>query len=104
MLTSKEILRRLEENISTIKEFEVESIGVFGSHARDEAREDSDIDMVVRFKPGKKNFQRFMGLELFLEELFLKEVDLVSEENVKPEILPYMRKDVKYVKGLQDTI
>lgn len=45
-----------------------------------------------------------MGLKQFIEELFLKEVDLVSEENVKPEILPYMRKDVKYVKGLQNHI
>lgn len=104
MLTSEMILNELEENISTLKEFEVESIGIFGSHARNEAREDSDIDVVVRFKEGKKTFQRFMGLEEFIEGLFLKEVDLVSEENVKPEILPYMRKDVKYVKGLQNHI
>lgn len=59
--------------------------------------------MVVRFKEGK-NISTFYGIKTIYRGTILKEVDLVSEENVKPEILPYMRKDVKYVKGLQNHI
>ncbi|MHA1651630.1 MAG: nucleotidyltransferase family protein, partial [Candidatus Helarchaeota archaeon] len=46
MLTSEEILRKIEENREKIKKFGVKKIGLFGSYVRREQRAKSDIDIV----------------------------------------------------------
>ena len=43
----EEVLKKLRENRKKIESFGVKRIGIFGSFARDEAREDSDIDILV---------------------------------------------------------
>ena len=53
-----------------IEEFGVKRIGIFGSAARDDLREDSDIDMVVEFEKGRGGFKDFGGLVEFLENLY----------------------------------
>lgn len=56
------------------KEYEVEKIGLFGSYARDEARQDSDIDIFVQMKP---DFFKLIGLKQQIEEYFNIKVDIV---------------------------
>ena len=56
------------------KEYEVEKIGLFGSYARDEARQDSDIDIFVKMKP---DFFKLIGLKQQIEEYFNIKVDIV---------------------------
>ena len=56
------------------KEYELEQIGLFGSYARDEGRDDSDIDIFVKMKP---NFLKIVGLKYLIEDKFNTRVDIV---------------------------
>jgi predicted nucleotidyltransferase len=57
---------------------------LFGSFARDEARPDSDVDLVVDLD--RITFDRFMDLKLRLEDLLHRRVDLVLRDSLKPRI------------------
>ena len=96
MLTKKKILRKIEENDKKIKKYGVKKIGVFGSYVRSEQKSRSDIDILVEFEKGKKTFDNYMGLIIFLEDLFNCKVDLVIVENIKPLLKPYILKEVEY--------
>ena len=76
-----EILRVLAENRDRIREFGVRTLALFGSAARNEATETSDLDFVVEFD--RKTFDNYMGLKELLEELFGCPVDLVIRSAVK---------------------
>jgi len=56
---------------------------LFGSTARDEAREDSDLDLLVDFE-AEPTFDSLMGAKLFLEDLLGRKVDLVTIAALKP--------------------
>ena len=83
-----------------IRRFGVKKIGLFGSYVRNEERRGSDIDLLVEFERGKKTFDNYIELKLFLEDLFKCRVDLVIYGTVKPGLRPYLLGSVKYAKGL----
>jgi predicted nucleotidyltransferase len=58
-------------------------VRIFGSVARGEARPDSDVDVLVAFKPGRSLLD-LVGFEQDLEELIGCEVDVVSEGGLGP--------------------
>ena len=79
------------------EEFAVAEIGVFGSVVRGEAREDSDVDVLVDFSR-PIGLIRFMSLEYHLQELFGgAKVDLVSRKALKPFIGKAILQEVQYV-------
>ena len=79
-----DILRARREELSA---FGVSRLAVFGSLARSNSATHRDIDLLVRFEAGRKTFDNFMGLKLYLEELFPEErIDLVLEDTLKPSI------------------
>ncbi|HEX67802.1 MAG TPA: nucleotidyltransferase, partial [bacterium] len=61
-MKKSEVINILRENKEKLKRFGVKKIGVFGSVARDEATEKSDIDIVVEFEKGKATFKNVGGL------------------------------------------
>jgi len=100
MLTSEEIIQKLEENGKKIKEYGVKRIGLFGSYMRNEQGAESDIDILVEFEKGKKTFDNYMNLKFFLEELFGCKVDLVIIEAIKSDLRPYILGSAKYATGV----
>jgi len=100
MLTAESILRELAGNETRIRDLGVRRIGLFGSFVRDEAREDSDIDILVEFVEGRRSFDTYMDLKFFLEDLFRKKVDLVDRDAIKTGLRPYILRSVRYVPGL----
>lgn len=96
MLTSDEILEKIQENMDEIKGFGVEKIGLFGSYITGEQRTESDIDILVEFKKNQKTFDHYMDLKFFLEDLLNSEVDLVISEALKPDLKPYILDSVEY--------
>lgn len=96
MLSSDKILASISENKQAMYSFGVRRIGLFGSYARSEATISSDVDILVEFAAGQKNFDNYMGLKFFLEDLFGRKVDLVTFESVKPELAPTILGSVKY--------
>lgn len=96
----KKILHLLHEHKDMLKKFGVKHVWVFGSYVRGEARETSDIDILVEFEKGKKTFDNYMELKFFLEELFGVNVDLLTVEALKPKIRKYVWKEAVPVEGL----
>ena len=60
----------------------VETIHLFGSVARNEAKQNSDVDFLVKFKPGMKNFDNYINLTFLLEDLFMVKIDLLTTESL----------------------
>jgi len=81
-------LKILKEHEKEIKRrFSVRKIGIFGSHVRGEDKETSDVDVLVEFED--PTFRNFMGLVFFLEELFGRDLDLVTTRGLSPYIRPH---------------
>lgn len=97
MCDTNSILQRIESNMPIIKSYGVKRIGLFGSFARGEQTDLSDIDFLVEFYQDKKTFDNYMDLKFFLEELFVRKVDLVIAEAVKPDIKSNITRSVRYV-------
>ena len=80
------VLRRLKANAEEIRQrFSVKAISIFGSIARDEAGDDSDVDVLVVFDQ-KANFDGFMELKFYLEDLLGAGVDLVTDKALRPQV------------------
>jgi hypothetical protein len=79
-----------------VSRYGVKRLALFGSTARDEAREDSDVDVLVDFAH-PATFRGYFGLKFHLEELLGKEVDLVCEDGIRPPIRPYIEQDAIHV-------
>jgi len=91
-------LQLLEDNLDRIKGFGVRQLGIFGSVAREEDSENSDIDVLVDLE--KETFDNYMGLLFYLEDLFGKKVDLAIKNSLKPRIRDRILSETVYVKGL----
>lgn len=98
MLTKQEIIRIIRDNTETIKIYGVKRIGIFGSFLKSAENNKSDVDILVEFQKGKKLFDNYMELKFFLETLLHRKVDLVIKEALKPEIEPYVMREVEYAK------
>ena len=80
------VIMRLKENLEQIRQrFSVEKLSIFGSVIRDEGGEESDVDVLVVFEK-KANFDIFMDLKFYLEELLGMGVDLVTEKALRPQV------------------
>ncbi len=97
-MTSDEILKKLEENRKIIKGFGVRQLGIFGSYARGEQSEASDIDFLVEFD--RPTFKNYFGLKFFLEKLFDCKVDLAFKDTIKPRIRNTILEETVYAEGL----
>ncbi|MCY7367264.1 MAG: nucleotidyltransferase family protein [Chamaesiphon sp.] len=82
---------RCEDVIAILREqmmlskFGIKSLFLFGSVARNEANQESDLDFIVDFE-GSVTFDRYMDLKIFLEDLFDRQIDLAIESSLKPQI------------------
>jgi len=81
----EEALRILAEHHAEIDAFGVRSLAIFGSVARDEARPESDVDVLVAFER-PPSFDQYMGLKLYLEDLLGTTADVASVETLRPQI------------------
>ena len=75
----------------------VQRLGIFGSFARGEENEASDVDVLVTFRPGARTFDNLFLVGEVLEEAFRRPVDLVTEDSLSPYLAPHIREGVKYV-------
>jgi uncharacterized protein len=87
------ILERLNAEAPDLRrKYRVESLAVFGSMARGDDREGSDVDILVRFE-GKATFDNFMGLKLDLEDVLGRRVDLLTPKCLRPDMEAEIEKE-----------
>jgi predicted nucleotidyltransferase len=84
-MTRAELETKIEGIRPRLAEFGVTSLRLFGSLNREEAREGSDIDLLVEFD-GPSTFDRYFGLLVMLEDELGAKVDLVEPEKLHPKI------------------
>ena len=77
---------------------DVEFAGIFGSFARGEERDDSDVDLLIRYSKDKDLFD-LIGLEQELEAVLHRKVDVVTEGAVNKYLHPYIMKDLQVLYG-----
>ena len=95
--TKDRVLSLIEGHQGQIRAFGVKRLGLFGSFARGQQDDGSDVDLLVEFDSGKKTFDAFIRLAFFLEELLGRRVELVTPESLSPYIGPRILNEVKYV-------
>ena len=80
-----DVVKLIRSHRKEIDSFNIKSLSLFGSVARDESHEKSDVDILVDFKE-KPTFDRYMKLKLFLEDTLGCPVDLVTRKALKPQL------------------
>lgn len=79
--------------VSLAQRFGVTELALFGSFARDQATDDSDVDILVRFdKPATS--AAFFGTQFYLEDLLGRPVDLATNRDLRVEIRPYVEREI----------
>lgn len=96
----QEIFDRISDNRAAIGALGVHRFGLFGSFVKSEQSDNSDVDLIVEFKPGAKSFDNFMRLSFLLEDILGRKVDLLTRESLSPHIGPKILAEVEY--GLID--
>ena len=97
-MNKNDILKILKKEADYIREtYGVNRIGLFGSFELETDEESSDIDLLVDLKRGHKDFFNYMRLKNYLENLFGREVDLVTEKSLKKRLKDKIMDQVEYV-------
>jgi len=98
MITKEYILSTIKTHKSELEKLGIQNIGLFGSYARNEQSEKSDIDILIDFNPGKESFDNYMAIYDYLEELFKnKKVEIITRNGLSPYIGPRILNEVMYV-------
>ena len=92
------MISELQKNviINTMMPFHPVRIGIFGSMARGENTENSDIDILYQLKDAVGLFN-IVRMKDNLEEKLNKKVDLVSEKYIHPKLKPYIMNDLTII-------
>lgn len=87
------VLQMLAEHKAHLaRHFGVTGLALFGSTIRGDAREDSDVDVLVSFD-GPATSERYFGVQFYLEDLLGRPVDLVTEKDLRPQLRPYIERE-----------
>lgn len=80
------------------RRYGVKELSLFGSAARGEMHQDSDVDVMVEFEPGVRvGLIKFEDLATELEALTGRRVDLVTKRGLKPWVRPEVVKDARVI-------
>ena len=91
------VLTRLTDCMEEIRQrFSVKALAIFGSIARDEAADNSDVDVLVVFDC-EGSFDLFMDLKFYLENLLGVKIDLVTDKTLRPQVRRAIEQELIHV-------
>ncbi len=98
MTTKDYIISAIKTNRKKLKRLGIRNVGLFGSYSRDEQSVESDIDILIDFKPEMESFDNYMAVCDIFEQLFKNEtVEIVTINGLSPYIGPRILNEVVYV-------
>lgn len=96
MKTLKNIIKQLSEaKEHLVSQYPIKTVAIFGSFARNEANQNSDLDIIVEINGPIGS--RFIDLADELESILQQKVDLVSKNGIKTKYFEAIKKDLIYV-------
>ena len=81
----KKIEQIKKKIIPVLKKYKVKRAGIFGSYARGEQNNNSDVDILIKLDD-KFDLLELIKLNILLEKILNKKVDLVEYETIRPEL------------------
>lgn len=99
-MSNEEKIKQISEKATPVFEkYGLKYAGVFGSYARGQSRDDSDIDILIKKGSKSLSLLDFVGMKNELSEIFNKKVDIVSEMAIIPYFKEYIFKDLRSIYG-----
>ncbi len=95
-MSAAEIFKIIQQNKTKLNQLGVRQIGLFGSQSRGDATAASDLDFLVEFVQGQKNFDNYIDLCFLLEDIFGKKIDLLTPESLSPHLKDQILSEVQY--------
>jgi len=95
-MSAREIFRIIHQNRARLRQLGVHRIGLFGSQVRGDATAVSDLDFLVEFSKGRKNFDNYIELCFLLEDIFGKKIDLLTPESLSAHLRDQILSEVRY--------
>ena len=96
-VTSDQLLSSLRQIRADVEvRYPIRLIGLIGSAARDELREDSDIDVLAEYRPGL-SLTKLGAVHLLLAERLGRGVDIVLEEGLTPGVRRRVMRDLRRI-------
>jgi predicted nucleotidyltransferase len=92
MITKSDILTRRDQILAVARRHGAFAVRIFGSVARGDTTERSDVDLIVRFEPGRSLLDHG-GLLMDLQELLGVKVDVIDEEAMRPRFREHVLKE-----------
>lgn len=96
-------LKLYNEIVEFLKDKGATKVAVFGSYVRNEETPDSDIDVIIDFEKSM-GFLEFVGIEQDLSEKIGIKVDLLTEDGISPYLIDYVRREMKVIYQVWDTL
>ena len=96
-MNKNQIIQIIKNCRPAIQQLGAERLGLFGSYARGEQTDASDIDLVVEFKPGMKTYKNLLDLVDLLQANLQKKVDVLTWEGMASFVQREAKKDMEYV-------
>ncbi len=92
-MNREEVLDVLRMHKPTLADrFGVTALALFGSFARDEATDGSDVDILVQYD-GPATSRSYFGVQFYIEDLLGRRVDLVTQKALRSEFRPYVERE-----------
>ncbi|MCW7080710.1 MAG: nucleotidyltransferase family protein [Candidatus Methanospirare jalkutatii] len=88
----------IDKLVSILKKHGAKKIEIFGSYARGEQKETSDLDVIVEFEK-RKSLLELVGIEQELEDALGIKVDLLTRASISPYLIERIEKESKVVLG-----
>ena len=90
----EEVLALLRMHKKTLAQrFGVVEVKLYGSFARNQVEDDSDVDVLVRFD-APPDWRRYFGAQAYLEDLLGRPVDMAIGQELRAEIRPYVEREL----------
>ncbi|HJJ61375.1 MAG TPA: nucleotidyltransferase family protein [Methanocorpusculum sp.] len=91
----EEVLEKLQNHLPELQErFGIETIGIFGSVARGDDSESSDVDVLYAFEEGRGDLFEYAHATEYLENLFGRNIDFVSIRWMNPRLRKYVEPEM----------